>query len=205
MSQFLKTNSAKETYIAVDELGAELAKALGGTVIESKAGLYSECQIAIGEMYVFLHHAYRKNGRWTMNVRSGDRIEARNELHYREMPEFPSINANPTKPFKAMLSDIKRRVVDAAKEPLAKTKDLLAKRRDCKAGVAGQIKRMKQQFPHLDIRTQGDGMSAQVYSGQANGVYFNAEITAGGSFYITRVGTLTEAQATALIKILCDM
>ena len=181
----------------------DLAKELGGEVIEYEKGSWGNCKIKVGEVDIRVWRASKNKGTWKIEVSVYANLVGKSKIDYRRQPDFPHIKVNPTRDIKVLARDIRKRAIDKAKEPLEELRKLIAAHEEQEAGITTVVHDLEQQFPMLSLTPSNDGTTAslRIYS---NEVYLVGDVFPDGKISIQRIGNLSAEKANKLLHALLD-
>lgn len=180
----------------------DLAKALGGKVIAGTDSLDPmRIKMPDGLVLYFSNSTWRASGFDKVRVAATEPADAR--VPYNELPRgpewnLPSASMSCERPMAALVKDIRRRVIEPSRAPLAKRRELLAT-------IAARGRSLARVADYM----RATGVDARLKDGDRSGTFYMSEPYVSGSFYddgtvsIERLGSrFTVAKFEQLLFIL---
>jgi hypothetical protein len=205
MSEYTRNHENGGSYLAADLLGAALAAALGGTMIEREASeklTYStpgDFMLPDG-LQVCVGTSHRKKGFWCISTTIDWRERSKLSGHFAHVP-FPEAFISASKPLDKIVKEVQRRVLGPSKEPLAAVKAQIAQLTADKASLAQHAADLRGKFPWLQVKVEEGKTEASLYA-NGNACYFNGRLTSSGTIYVDRVGSIDSNRAEMFLAAL---
>lgn len=119
---------------------------------------------------------------------------------YGEQYKLPSINVDTNRPLDKIAADIRRRLLPAAAEPMAKCRAYAARRQQALDNMTSARASFAQEFPQFHVRGENDEASFSYY--EAGKTHISGRFNEDQSVIIERLGTLSAEQFRAICAIL---
>lgn len=201
---YISTGERNQLVLDLPRFAADLAKELGGKVLASDSPHDRYTRVLVGDVELTLSAGFRRGETDKVTVSVWPASQA---LRHVDVPrgdgfELPSATVSATRPLHRVVADIRRRVIEPSKAPIAKRLDRFNEQKRRASDLVRTADRLRKRFPGLSIKTDLDrGQSGSVYYNNG-GVYFNGRLNADGSVYPDRLGTLTAEQFERVMKAL---
>lgn len=198
----------QERVLDVQRFTIDLADLLGGTYIKPNPD-----NLDRGERYASLRLDDCEIG-ITVNWRCGEKVNvsigpadlnfnARGYSRpYGDEYRTPNATVSVTRPIERIAADIKRRVIEAGKAPIAKLRAHAEQLDQAAKGLVSTVDRLRKRYPALQVKVeQGATTSGSIYS-NGEGPYLNGRVYADGSVSVERLGSLTADQFDRVMRAL---
>ena len=189
-----------ERKLNVARFAADLRKALGGAPLPAKdcdTDVYRHARFALDGNEITLTSGWRRNEIDKVTVRCSP---LNCKLDYNNTPrgdeyKLPEATVSAERPLQAIAADIKRRVIEPAKAPIAKRREYAATLAKQANDLASTCARLRERFPGLSVTLKnGATYSASLYHNTDAGPYLSGQVHADGSMSIDRLGSLSADQ-----------
>jgi hypothetical protein len=194
-----------ERSVDVERFTADLAKALGGTVIprDQYPDRYAEFSLDDTVVTVSRGWAHREFDKVTIGIEAADVRFTYNDRPSGADYRTPKATVSVTRPLARIVADVKRRVIEPAKAPLAKLRDHAAMVAKRTSDLAATAERLRRDYPGLDVSIKnGSSYSGTLYRNRDGAPYLSGNFNADGSVNIERLGSLTADQFERLMRAL---
>jgi len=205
MTYFTETKHAHRTDIEFDSkrfLG-DITTALGGaTDIDPE---YQGGRFNLGELAIYIRAGYGAKAR-RVTISCGIADRAIHQLAYAQgrVGEFPSISIDTDRPLDAIVKDIRKRLIEAASEPLAQAKALAQKQANTASELKAHADRINSQFPGVvTLPDDNTKREAALYM-NGGGCYLSGRLNSDGGIYVDRLGSVPAHKVEALLKLLAE-
>lgn len=180
---------------------ADLVAALGGSNPDPE---YQGGRFDLGDLSIYLRQGYgAKARRVTISCGASDRAAHQRAYSHGRLPAFPSITVDPDRPLDVLVKDIKRRVIDAAVEPLAALKAADAAQGEAFASLQAAAARINARFPGaVTLSTVDTVREAPLYLNGGGSAYLSGRLQSDGRLYVDRVGTVDAEKVERLLALL---
>lgn len=204
MNKYLAQDSWGESYLASYLFGADLARELGGTLVKQEdpeITRYTSGDFMLpGGLQVCVAASSKKKGFWRISASVEWRERSKLNGRFAHTP-FPEAYISASKSLAQIAKEVKRRVIEPAKEPLAKVTAQLAELASDQASIGQRAAELRAKFPWLSVTVKDGDTEAQLY---ANGgaVYFYGRLSNHGSIYVDRIGSIDANRVERLLAAL---
>jgi hypothetical protein len=183
----------------------DLAAALGGKVFRPEG--YSESDqrlnIELDGFAISASQLWNDSTKVTLHINECEREWLGSNEPYGDDYKMPSIRISVDRPMKALVADIRRRLIEPAKAPAAKRREYAAKMAESKSNLATVAAALRQRFPRLEVRDPKDQVHATgLYLNSDAGPYLSGTVYSDGKVSIDRLGQLSAEQFDRLMKAL---
>jgi len=197
-----------ERVMDVQKFAADLAKALGGTYVAPKpndmgAGeryahiIVDDCDIGITRGW-----ENRNSDKVTFNIAPANCTLGYNDTPRGEEYKLPRASMSVSKPMNRLVADVKRRVIDPAKAPIAKRREHAAELKRRANSLVDVAAKLRAAHPGLEVKVaDGSTYSGSIYR-NGDGPYVSGSVYADGTVSIDRMGTLSPAQFDRVMRAL---
>jgi hypothetical protein len=183
----------------------DLAAALGGKVFRPEGYLDSDrrLNIELDGFVISASQLWNDSTKVTLHIDEREREWLGSNEPYGDDYKMPSIRISVDRPMKALVADIRRRLIEPAKAPAAKRREYAARMAESKSNLATVAAALRQRFPRLEVRDPKDQVHATgLYLNSDAGPYLSGTVYADGKVSIDRLGQLSPEQFDRLMKAL---
>ena len=196
--------------IDLPQFAADLCKAMGGTLPpvnpdRTSYDLARYQSFALDGCEIGLTRGWHRNEWNKITVCIAPPADAKltyNQTPYGEGYKLPKATITATRPMDRIVADIKRRVIEPAKAPIAKRREHAEQLRQNANDLASTAARLRKSHPNLDIRVEQGATSSGSFFRQGEGPYLSGTFYADGSASINHIGSLTRKQFERLMRAL---
>lgn len=186
------------TTIDLDRFATDLAKALGAELIDTTYKYYREIRVGADVLHLGANE-WKK--RVSVSIHAPD-VKYGDWSAYDKAQKTESASVNPDgRRIELIARDIKKRVIEANKPALAARRAYAKQQQQNRTDIVTHAAAIKKANPSLDVRVRDGEQKAAVYSG-GNGHYVSAYLECDNTVSIERIGSVSAAQFSAIMKIL---
>lgn len=198
---FVTIEAAGRRFVNCDLVAKALAEAWGAELGECEPGAYGMGRVLFPSgLVVYIRQDHRKFG--NVSVTSGyPKLDRTLSAH--ERPTFPHASGSTSRGIATLAKDLKRRVVDAAAEPMAALDAKMASRADTRVALLAHMDALQAAAPGLRVSVAADLAHTHAdISGQAGETYIRGTLYATGQITIERISGIPQAKALAVMAAL---
>jgi len=181
---------------------ADLAKALGGRVLDAEHG---EHRIALDGFKISLGDGWRQSerGKAILGIRELEWQWLGSDEPSGEGFRFPSIRVSVDRPLDKIAAEVKRRLITPAGPVAAARKAHAEKIATAKSDLARVAAKLRKDWPSLDVRHDADASYNGSFHRNSNGgPYLDGRFYKDGRITIDRIGTLSADQFERVLRAL---
>jgi hypothetical protein len=176
----------------------DLAKALGGKSVVENIDRYS---VEVDGFHIWIDTLWNDATKVTLHIRDADRQWLGSNEPSGDGYRMPSIKISVDRPMERLAADIKRRLIEPAREPAEKRREYVAKLNESAANLTLTADKLRKRFPGLTVRMEKDAThSGTVYHNSSGTPYLNGRFYADGKVSIDQLGSLSAAQFERVMK-----
>ncbi len=211
MSSYIITEEKygrSEQVLDLHSFAKDLCKALSGKLTARDKDEIANDRYAsftLGESKIGLTKCWKKSELDKVSVTIAP---ANFNLSYNDTPrgpeyKTPEATVSTSRPLDKIVADIKRRVIEPSKAPIAKLREHAAACDQQRSDLRDIASNLRSRYPLLQVTVKdGERFSGKLYRNSNDEPYLSGSVHADGSVSIDRLGSLTPAQFARLMKAL---
>lgn len=197
--------SKDDLYLDVSEFARALAPLLDSSAVfqEIEPGAWGSARIIIGSLHIFIGRAQqsKSDSKWRVWVHSGVERAIQTQIEHHGLPTLPEATIDTGRPLTTLAADIKRRIIDAAMEPVRARVKRYEEKLGQQSAINKQAVILREAIPGIKVMVEKDALCGDIYLNQG-GAYFSGSLHHDGTVTVQHIGSLSAAKAQALLRLL---